>query len=288
MALKEMLRGALRAGGLAPDRCEAALAYLCAVIGPDTRLELMRAAVPELMLCFDTLTVEQARAQLPKILLRAQCRLHAGQNRPSRWSQAQGRDTIDVAVARMPYNAFFAVREDDLTHPRFDGTRSALINRAAFMMGDAVSVMPYDPLRDRVLLVEQFRFAPYARGDAFPWVIEPVAGRIDLGETPEEAARRECVEEAGLALQELVACGQFYPSPGGVSEFMYSFVACVALPDDLAGFGGLESEDEDIRTLLLSFDALMEMVDTGAVQNGVLLASALWLARHRDRLRRAV
>ena len=68
------------------------------------------------------------------------------------------------------------------------------------MSSDAVIVLPYDPVNDRILLVKQFRTGPYVKGDANPWVLEPIAGLIDVGETPVEAGLREAKEEAHLEI----------------------------------------------------------------------------------------
>ena len=131
----------------------------------------------------------------------------------------------DISVARrdQPYARFFAVEEWQVGWRQFDGGMNAPVTRAVFVSCDAVTVLPYDPLRDRVLLIEQFRAGPMARGDAGAWQLEAVAGRIDPGETPEEAGRREAVEEAGLTLGRLLPVAEYYPSPGhsdGISLFL--------------------------------------------------------------------
>ncbi|MEL7115301.1 MAG: NUDIX domain-containing protein, partial [Pseudomonadota bacterium] len=166
----------------------------------------------------------------------------------------------------------------------FNGEMSETVKRAAFVSGDAVTVLPYDPRRDRVLVIEQFRFAPFVRGDRHPWSLEPVAGRIDAGETPEEAVRREMREEVSLDLGALHHIGSYYPSPGAVTEYLYSYIGIADLPDKAAGIGGLEDEAEDIRGMLLGFDELMALVSSSEAQNGPLILSALWLAAHRSDL----
>ena len=193
----------------------------------------------------------------------------------------------DVVVAAIdtPYAHFFSVEEYDLQFRRFDGNLSPSILRAAFVMADAVTVLPYDPHRDRVLVIEQFRAGPLARGDRQTWSIEAIAGRIDAGETPQAAARREAEEEAGLTLTELLDVAQYYPSPGAVSEYLYSYVALTDLPDGVAGVFGVAEEAENIRGHLISFDHLMTLVDSGEVSNAPLILTALWLARERPRLR---
>lgn len=224
---------------------------------------------------------------LPQILVRA-----------ASWVRAQAEDTpmdlrsgfaetdVRLQPKRQPYLNFFALEEQELSFRRFGGVGSATVERAAFVMGDAVTVLPYDPHRDRVLLVEQFRFGPLARGDRKPWSLEPIAGRIDPGETPQEAARRETIEESGLALRALLAIGNYYPSPGAVSEYLFSYLGLADLPDGAACIAGLDSESEDIRGVLVPFDSLMDLLATGEAQNGPLILSALWLAANRNRLRR--
>ncbi len=194
-------------------------------------------------------------------------------------------DDLAVLAAEEPYARFFAVREYDLVHRRFDGDMSAPLHRAVFSSGDAAVVLPYDPARDRVLLIEQFRAGPFGRGDPQPWTLEAVAGRIDPGETPEEAARREAMEEAGLVLGRLERAGEYYPSPGMLAEYLYTFVGLADLPDAAAGFGGLHEEQEDIRVHILPFPRLMELVASGEVQAGPLLIATYWLALNRERIR---
>ena len=186
---------------------------------------------------------------------------------------------------RLPYAQFFAVEEHDLSWQRFDGSMSAVAPRAAFLSGDAVTVLPYDPKRDRVLVIEQFRMGPYVRGDHAFWQFEAIAGRIDPFETPEDAARREAVEEAGLALTDLEFVARYYPSPGALSEYIYSYVALTDLPDGVAGVFGLAEEAEDIRGHLMEFDAFMALMAGGGVDNAPLALTALWLQRERPRLR---
>jgi len=195
------------------------------------------------------------------------------------------KDDVEIVATRRPYGNFFGLTEQDLRFRRFDGSYSQTIERAGFVTGDAVTVLPYDAARDRVMLVEQFRFGPLLRGDRHPWSLEPIAGRIDPGEGAEETAMREAQEEAGITLQALEKITGYYPSPGANMDYVYAYVGLCDLPDAAIGIGGLESEDEDIRSLLLSFDNLMALVTSGEAQNALLLISAWWLAANRERLR---
>ncbi|MDP4034583.1 MAG: gamma-glutamylcyclotransferase [Pseudorhodobacter sp.] len=219
------------------------------------------------------------------MLARGASRLRAAMPSPTMQRRAAETGDVVIATSHQGYGNFFAVEDYVLRHRRFDGRLGPQVTRAAFVSCDAVTVLPYDPKRDRVLLVEQFRIGPLARGDAQPWLLEPIAGRIDAGESPEAAARREAVEEAGLTLGALLSVASYYPSPGAKSEYIYSYVALCDLPDGVAGTFGLASEAEDIRGHLLSFDDFQALVDSGEANSAPLLLTALWLARARDRLR---
>lgn len=213
--------------------------------------------------------------------------------RASAWLAGQARDedaardlATDVVVHdhKRAFVNFFAMEEMDLQFRRYDGTMSPVMNRCAALVGRAAVVLPYDPLRDQVLLVEQFRAATFIAGEKRPWMWEPVAGLIDPGETPETTARREAMEEAGVKVTDLEVVSNAYPSSGASGEFIHIFVGLADL-SDIQGGGGLASEGEDLRSEIISFETLMQGIDDHSYQDLPLIASALWLARHRDRLR---
>jgi nudix-type nucleoside diphosphatase (YffH/AdpP family) len=222
--------------------------------------------------------------RLGPALVRAASRVRARAPAPSALRHNMAVGDLHQQAWRQPYAQFFAVEEYDLSWRRFDGSFSQTATRAAFISGDAVTVLPYDPQRDRVLVIEQFRAGPLARGDAQCWQIEAIAGRVDPFETPEDAARREAVEEAGLILTDLLPVGTYYPSPGAKSEFLYSYLALTDLPDGCAGVFGVADEVEDIRGHLISFDRLMDLVTSGEIATAPLILTALWLQRERARL----
>ena len=219
------------------------------------------------------------------LLVRGASRVRAGSPAPVVRRFAAGPPDVAITALRQPYAHFFAVEEYDLSYRRFDGSPSPVVTRAVFVSGDAVTVLPYDPVRDRVLLIEQFRAGPLGRGDPHPWSLEAIAGRIDPGESPQDCARREAHEEAGLTLGALFPVAQYYPSPGAVSEYLYSYVALTDLPDGCEGVFGVEGEAEDIRGHLMSLDDLMALVASGEVENAPLILTALWMQRERGRLR---
>lgn len=217
---------------------------------------------------------------------RAQARLRArAEPAPAKIRGPLGRKDTEILAERHPYTQYFKVVEQDLRFPRFAGGMSEPVTRSAFVGGDAVTLLPYDPVRDRVLLIEQFRFGPHVRHDPRPWLLEPIAGRIDLGETPQDTARREAQEEARLDIGELHEIARYYPSPGTLAEFLISFVGLAELPDASAVIAGAEAEAEDIKGHLVDFDRLMALISTGEAANAPLILSAQWLAVNRGRLR---
>jgi nudix-type nucleoside diphosphatase (YffH/AdpP family) len=231
-------------------------------------------------------------ARYPLMLMRGGARVRAEEESDARAPDWQIRrragldDVIENHWAQV-YANYFSVEEYDLRFRRFDGTMSQSVNRAIFLSGDASVVLPYDPVRDRVLVIEQFRMGPYGRGDLHPWLLEAIAGRVDGGETPETAAYREAREEAGLNLCDLIPVAHYYPSPAAKSEYLYTYLGLADLPDGAAGLGGLATEVEDIRAHLLSFDTLIALVDSSEIDNAPLIILANWLARNRARLRSA-
>lgn len=197
------------------------------------------------------------------------------------------RRAADVQIIRQDeaFAGFFSVQVCQLRHRTHAGAMTPIVRRETLVSGDAVVVLPWDPLRDRVLLIEQFRPAPLLRRDPQPWLLETIAGRVDAGETVEDAARREAREEADLTVTRLFPAVHHYPSPGVLGEYLYLYVGTADLPDGVEGVHGLESEAEDIRGHLLNRAELTRMAMTGQLSNGPLAMIALWLELRRDALR---
>lgn len=183
------------------------------------------------------------------------------------------------------FRGFFELAEFQFDHERFDGTRSPKVTREAFLAFDAALVLPYDPVTDHILLIEQLRFGPLWRDDPQPWVFEPIAGLVDAGEDPADTARREAMEESGLRLGALEPMVQVYASPGYSTEFFHCFLGVVDLSEFTASRHGLASEHEDIRSHVMPFDTAMELVQSGEINAGPLIMMLYWLAAERSRLR---
>ena len=226
-------------------------------------------------------------ARLPMIGVLAASELRGADSLPSGGPLVALREPCDVQMLAQDeaFAGFFAVQVCQLRHRTHAGGMTPLLRREALVSGDAVVVLPWDPVRDRVLLIEQFRLAPVLRHDPQPWLLETVAGRVDAGETVDDAARREAMEEANLIVTRLFPAIHHYPSPGTLGEYLYLYVGIADLPDGIEGVHGLESEAEDIRGHLIQRADLTGMAMAGQLTNGPLAMIALWLELRRDAIR---
>jgi len=151
--------------------------------------------------------------------------------------------------------------------------------------GPAVAIVLYDPERDSVILIEQFRIAALY-GERSPWQIEGVAGLVDTDETVEEVALREVREETGLdPIGPLVPIQVMLPASGSYDEAIWLFCGRVD-SRGAAGLHGLAEEQEDRRVIVKRLPEVEAMLDAGAIESGHTLICLYWLLRHRERLRR--
>lgn len=241
-------------------------------------------AAAEAMSQYGRRQAAETRALMQGISYRALARVR-GRAAASPVRRRRGFSTADVAPLGIerPYARYFGIEEHALRHRRFDGSMSDVVERAVFTMGDAVTVLPFDPRSRKVLLIEQFRAGPHARRDPRPWCLEVVAGRCDAGEVTEATARREACEEAGVELGRIERIAGYYTSPGAVAEHVTAYVGEADL-EAAGGVYGLPEEHEDIRVLVLPLEEALELVAEGEVNVGPLLVSLLWLAGQADRL----
>ncbi|HDS1679551.1 TPA: NUDIX domain-containing protein [Pseudomonas putida] len=191
---------------------------------------------------------------------------------------------VEIAERANCFKGFYKLDKVRLRHELFAGGMSGEISRELFVRHDAVCVLPYDPARDEVVLIEQFRVGALGKIDN-PWLIEMVAGLIDKeSEEPEEVAHREAEEEAGLAISALWPMTRYFPSPGGSDEYVHLFLGrCTS--EGAGGLHGLETEGEDIRVRVWSFDDALQAVRDGRICNAATIISLQWLALNKDEVR---
>ncbi|MEE8173042.1 MAG: NUDIX domain-containing protein [Alphaproteobacteria bacterium] len=192
-------------------------------------------------------------------------------------------DEYEIIERETPFQGYFRIDKYKLRHRCFDGSWTQPIWREVFERGHAAAVLPYDPVRDAVVLQEQFRVGALDAPGG-PWMLEIVAGIIDLGEGIEEVARREALEEAGLVLQELLHIQDYLVSPGGTTERVSLFVGR-ADSSDAGGVFGLAQEAEDIRVRVLPFEQAMAELHGRPINVASLVIAMQWLALNRDMLR---
>lgn len=191
----------------------------------------------------------------------------------------------DVTIEKREtvFQGFFRMDKLWLTHPRYDGRDMPLFTRELFIRGDATCVLPYDPDRDEIVLLEQFRPGALGRGQS-PWLLELVAGMNEEGETNEDVAQREGQEEAGLSFSKLEKICEYLVSPGGTTEMVYLYYGRVNT-ESAGGLFGLEHEHEDIRAHVVSADEAIAMVSDGRINNAAAIIAIQWLQLNRPGLR---
>jgi ADP-ribose pyrophosphatase len=189
----------------------------------------------------------------------------------------------EIIEREVRYQGFFRLERYRLRHELFSGGMSRVLTRELFERGHAAAVLPYDPERDAVVLIEQFRIG--ALDDAHgPWLLEIVAGVTEAGEGTEDLVRREAVEEAGCALQELQPICEFLVSPGGTSERISLFCGRVD-STTVNGMHGVHEEGEDIMVHVLPLQEALRAVTQGRIRSASPIIALQWLALHRDEVR---
>ena len=188
---------------------------------------------------------------------------------------------VDIKSKRLVFDDFFKVEEATLRYQRFDGTMSATVSRRNFVRGDSVAAIVFNADSEHVILVNQFKYPTYDKGPG--WISEVVAGILEEGESPEEAIRREMIEEIGYRPRRLRHICTFYVSPGGTSERIILYYAEVTNEDRIGSGGGVEAEGENIRLVELSLSELRCALESNEIVDAKTLVGALWLQQENSR-----
>jgi len=192
---------------------------------------------------------------------------------------------VEIIEQKPVFRGHLRVDELLIRHGRFGGGMTDVFSREIVSRADAVVVVPYDPVTDQVVLIEQFRACTLMNGDR-SWMIEWVAGVIDEGETLEEVCVRELKEESGLIpTGPLLPITSVYATQGFCSERFYVYCAPVDATK-ASGLHGLAEEHEDIRVFALPFPEAYALWEAGRINNNSGTIGILWLALHRESLRK--
>lgn len=166
-----------------------------------------------------------------------------------------------------------------LDHP--DGSREGQ-ERDVLRGGEVVGVIPFDPARNELVLLRQFRLPAHlatGRGE----MVEIVAGGVEAGESAQDAAARECVEETGLAPRALQRVMRFLPTPGITDEYTTLFLGLVDTAQ-LPQQAGSALEAEVTHPFAIGVDAALTALEDGRFANGYLIIALQWVALNRARL----
>ncbi|CAM3300294.1 MULTISPECIES: ADP-ribose diphosphatase [Yersinia] len=194
------------------------------------------------------------------------------------------KNDVEIIARESLYSGFFSLNLYRFRHRLFNGEMSGEVKREIFERGHAAVLLPYDPVRDEVVLVEQLRIAAIDSSES-PWLLEMVAGMIEPGESVEEVARREAQEEAGIIVGRCKPVLSYLASPGGTSERLSIMVGEVDATT-ASGIHGLEEENEDIRVHVVSREQAYRWVEEGVIDNAASVIALQWLALHHQLLRK--
>ena len=194
-----------------------------------------------------------------------------------------GNDDVEVLAVETGYKGFFRINRYRLRHKLFAGGWSASLTRELFERGHAAAMLPYDPVRDQIVLLEQFRVGALG-SDNSPWLLEMVAGMIEPGESASEVIVREAEEEAGLVVGRSRFALSYLVSPGGTSERIHVYVGEVD-SRKATGLHGLAEEGEDIRLHVVSREQAYRWVEEGRIDNAATVIALQWLQLHLAEIR---
>ncbi len=183
------------------------------------------------------------------------------------------------------FRGFFQLDRYTLRHRLFNGGWSEPMQREMFERGHAVVVLPYNARTDELVLIEQFRLGAMASSPS-PWLLEAIAGMIGPGETPQQVAQREALEEAGLTISELWPMLSYLSSPGGTTERIQLFLGRLTGPVQ-TGIFGLADEHEDIKVHVVGREQAMQLLAEQKIDNAASVIALQWLALNLNKVKAA-
>ena len=190
---------------------------------------------------------------------------------------------IQLLVSSVCHDGFLRLRSHRLRHELYRGGLSGELVRERVERLRAVAVILYDPLLDRVVLVEQFRVGAMEAGPG-AWLLEIVGGVWDAGTAAEEVARKEAREEAGCEILDLLPIANIWASPGTSEE--RDMLYCGRVDASRAGgVHGLDHEGEDIRVVPMEFTDAVQAMHAGSICAATAVIALQWLQLNRERVR---
>ena len=172
------------------------------------------------------------------------------------------------------YSGFFSLNKYEFIHQKHNGDWTDKIQREVFSGAHVSTLLPYDPIRNEIILIQQFRAGVLSRYDD-DYLYEIVAGIIDEGENAEDTAKRECLEETGCEVKMIIPIQGYFPAPGSSESYYHLFLGKV---DGFDGekIMGLESENENILVKSFKVGHVREMLKNNQIKNGLTLIALQW------------
>ena len=179
-----------------------------------------------------------------------------------------------IIDSKLLHKGFFDLKQLNLIHKKHDGSWSSEIKREVFGGAHVSTVLPYDPIKKKIILLQQFRPGIIKRKHN-PIILEIVAGMIDEGEAPSDAAKRECLEETGCLVNKLIEIYSYYPAPGSSESFYHFFLAEVKSFEGEKIFGQ-KNENEDILVKSYSIKEIKNLMKKKKIVNAATLLALQW------------
>lgn len=189
----------------------------------------------------------------------------------------------EIVEREVVYEGYFRVARYHVKFRLFNGGFSNVVIREVMERTHAAGVLPYDPIEDKVVLIEQFRAGAISNPQS-PWLLEIVAGSLDHEEKPELVALREAKEEADCEILDLYPICEYFVSPGAYNEYFFLFCGRVDA-SHAGGIHGLQTENEDIRTFSLPVDEAFILLQEGKIKTSPAIISLQWLQLNRGWLK---
>jgi len=186
---------------------------------------------------------------------------------------------VEVLSRRRSHEGFVPVDVLQLKHRLFSGGWSDEIRRELAVRDSAVGVLLFDPKRDTVVLVRQFRTGILTH-ESSPWILEIVAGMAGAGEAPADVVKREAKEEANCVVTELIPICEYFNSPGWSNEKIFLFCGLVDA-GTAGGVHGLDDEHEDILVVTMPFSEAVTAVEKGDINNAMAIIAIQWLQMNK-------
>lgn len=182
---------------------------------------------------------------------------------------------VEVKSEKTIFEDFFNVEELIFSYERFNGQMSEQVRRLNFERGDSVAVILMNRDSQQVILTNQFRISTHKKGPG--WITEAIAGTLESNEDPDEAIRREILEETGYEANDVTHIGTFYLSPGSSSERIILYYSEVSSTDRVDKGGGLAEEGEDIAVVELALSEIWSVVADGQIADAKTVIGLMWL-----------